>query len=112
MAQQWNRATRRKMSRYGLGQQEMDRKLEATWKAAEENTYRIAWSAMILALYERFGFPRDILHDLAVETMKNVNGAACASELVDRCKEKTGFDVDEPLDEFEVNMDLMEDIVI
>lgn len=108
MAEKWNRAQRRKMSKYGIGQDALDRSIDATWKKAEENTYRLAFSGMILALYEKFGFPRDILHDLAVETMRNVNGAACASELVDRCKHVTGFDVDEPLDSFEVNMDLME----
>lgn len=108
MPEQWNRKQRRKMARYGIGQQALDRGIDEAWRKAEENTYRAAWAGMILALNEHFGFPADRIHDLAVETMKNINGSSCPSELVDLCKARTGFDVDEPLDSFEVNMGLME----
>lgn len=97
----WNRAQKRQMSKYGLGEEEMKKRLNETWAKAEEATYRAAFAGMILALYQAFEFPADKIHDLAVETMKRINGAFCASELVDAVKQATGFDVDEPLDEFE-----------
>lgn len=104
----WNRKTRRQMSRYGIGQKQMEIEFDATWKRAEEAASRFAFAGMIKALVDKFGFPKEQLHDLAVETMRNINGATCASALVDMVKADTGFDVDEPLDEFEVNGDLMD----
>ena len=97
----WNRSQKRQMSRYGLGEEEMKRRLSETWNKAEEATYRTAFSGMILALVEEFAFDPERLHDLAVATMSRINGADCASQLVDRCKAVTGYDVDQPLDEFE-----------
>lgn len=99
----WNRATRRRMSKFGLGEQEMQKRLAETWEKSEENAERFAFAGMILALVQKFGFPADQVHDLAVETMRNIHGGFCASQLVDKVKELTGFDVDEPLDDFEVN---------
>lgn len=109
MAEQWNRKQRRKMSRYGIGQDALNQGIDAAWRRAEENASRTAFAGMILALYRKFSFPADKLHDLAVETMKNINGAYCASDLVNKVYEETGFDVDQPLDEFEVDVTLMED---
>lgn len=109
MAEVWNRKQRRKMSRYGIGQDALNQGIDAAWKRAEESTYRAAFAGMILALYQEFNFPEDKIHDLAVETMRRINGAFCASELVDKVKELTGFDVDEPLDEFQADVTLMED---
>lgn len=101
MPEQWNRKKRRQMSRYGLGEEEMQKRLSETWNKAEEATYRTAFSGMILALVEEFSFDPERLRDLAVATMSRINGADCASQLVDRCKAVTGYDVDEPLDEFQ-----------
>lgn len=101
MAEVWNRKQRRKMSKYGIGQDALNQGIDAAWKAAEESASRTAFAGMILALYQEFDFPADRIHDLAVETMKRINGALCASELVDTVKRLTGFDVDQPLDEFE-----------
>ena len=97
----WNRAQRRQMSKYGLGEEEMKKRLNEAWNKAEEASYRTAFAAMILALYQVYHFPKECITDLARETMKRINGAFCASELVDAVKQATGFDVDEPLDEFE-----------
>ena len=99
--QQWNRKKRRQMARYGIGQDALNRGIDAAWRKGEEAAYRTAFAGMIMALVEKFGFRPEQLHDLAVETMRYINGALCASELVNAVKEKTGFDVDEPLDEFE-----------
>ncbi len=101
MAEVWNRKQRRKMSRYGIGQDALNQGIDAAWKRAEESTYRAAFAAMILALYQVYHFPKECITDLARETMKRINGADCASQLVDAVKQATGFDVDEPLDEFE-----------
>lgn len=101
MAEIWNRKQRRKMSRYGIGQDALNKGIDEALRRGEESASRTAFAGMILALYEHFDFPAEKIHDLAVETMKNINGAICATELVKYTKEKTGFDVDQPLDEFE-----------
>lgn len=108
MPEVWNRKQRRKMSRYGIGQDALNQGIDAAWKRAEESASRTAFAGMILALYQEFDFPADRIHDLAVETMKRINGAFCASELVDKVKELTGFDVDQPLEEFEADVTLMD----
>lgn len=102
MGEQWNRAKRRKMSQYGLGQQEMERAFAEMNEKTTERVSRECFSGMMLALVEEFEFPPDQLHRLAVETMRRVNGFDCASIMVDTLKDKYGFDVDEPLtaDEF------------
>lgn len=109
MPEVWNRKQRRKMSRYGIGQDALNQGINAAWKRAEESASRTAFAGMILALYQEFDFPADKIHDLAVETMRRINGAFCASELVDKVKELTGFDVDQPLEEFDADITLMED---
>jgi hypothetical protein len=100
MAEQWNRAKRRKMSRYQLGQHEMEKAFTEMNQRTTDRVSRECLSGMMLALVEAFDFPQDQLHRLAVETMKRINGYDCASIMVDRLKKLTGFDVDEPLDEF------------
>ena len=102
MAYKWNRKTRRQMSNYGIGQEIMQKEYAKYAQMVGENAFRQAVAGTMLAIVDHFGFPPEKLHDLAVETMKNINGSLCASELVDRLKEQTGFDVDEPLPEFEV----------
>ena len=109
MAEVWNRKQRRKMARYGIGQEAFNKGIDEAYKRGEENASRSAFAGMILALYQEFNFPPDKIHDLAVETMKRINGAYCATELVERVRELTGFDVDQPLDEFEADITLMED---
>lgn len=109
MAEVWNRKQRRKMARYGIGQEALNKGIDEALRRGEENASRTAFAGMILALYQEFDFPADRIHDLAVETMKRINGAFCASELVDKVKNLTGFDVDEPLDEFQADVTLMED---
>lgn len=108
MPEVWNRKQRRKMARYGIGQDALNKGIDAAYKRAEEAASRSAFAGMILALYQEFDFPADRIHDLAVETMRRINGAYCASELVDRVKELTGFDVDQPLEEFEADITLMD----
>ena len=53
----WNRAQRRQMSKFGLGEEEMKKRLNEAWNKAEEATYRTAFAAMILALYQAYHFP-------------------------------------------------------
>lgn len=105
----WNRQTRRKMGKYGIGQEALNKGIDEAYKRGEENASRTAFAGMILALVQEFDFPVDRIHDLAVETMKRINGAYCATELVEKVRELTGFDVDQPLDEFQADVTLMED---
>ena len=106
---EWNRQQRRKMGKYGIGQEALNKAIDDAYARGEENASRSAFAGMILALYQEFDFPADKIHDLAVETMKRINGAYCATELVERVLELTGFDVDKPLEEFEADITLMED---
>lgn len=112
MAEQWNRAKRRKMSRYQLGQQEMEKAFEEMNQKTSDRVSRECFSGLMLALVEEFAFPPDQLHRLGVETMKRINGSDCASIMVDTLKEKYGFDVDEPLpaDEFFDTFQTVEEI--
>ena len=102
MAYKWNRKTRRQMSHYGIKQEVLNEEYHKYASMVGENAFRQCAAGIMLAIVDHFGFPPEKLHDLAVETMKNINGSLCASELVDRLKNQTGFDVDEPLQEFEV----------
>ena len=108
----FNRADRRKLSRYGLGQQEMENAFVEMNQKTTDRVSRECFSGMMLALVEAFQFPPDQLHKLAVETMKRINGSDCASLMVDALKEKYNFDVDEPLsqDEFFETFETLEDI--
>lgn len=99
---EWNRAKRRKMSRFQLGQQAMEKAFTEMNQQTTDRVSRECFSGLMLALVEAFSFPPEQLHRLAVETMKRINGYDCASIMVEKLKRLTGFDVDEPLDEFEV----------
>ena len=90
------------MGKYGIKQEVLKEEYHKYASIVGENAFRQAVAGTMLAIVDHFGFPTEKLHDLAVETMKNINGSLCASELVDRLKWQTGFDVDEPLPEFEV----------
>ena len=99
----WNRSTRRQMSRYGIAQERLQEEYVKAAQTAAENAFRGAAAGMMLALHEHFNFPNSDLKQLAIETMANVNGALCVSELVERCKDVTGYDVDEPLESYVAN---------
>lgn len=98
MSETWNRKTRRKMSRYGIGQKAMNDGFMELTHQVEESVSRQAFAGMMLALVQEFDFPPDQLRRLAIETMRNINGALSATELVQECIEVTGYDVDDPLE--------------
>ena len=99
----WNRKTRRQFSRYGITEERLKDEYARAAQTAAENALRSTAAGMMLALHEHFGFPDSDLKQLAIETMANVNGALCVSELVERCKTVTGYDVDEPLESYVAN---------
>ena len=66
MGETWNRQQRRKMARYGIGQEALNKGIDEAYKRGEENASRSAFAGMILALYQVFDFPSDKIHDLAV----------------------------------------------
>lgn len=102
MPVKWNRKTRRQMSNLGIGQKIVEEQLEKTYKEAREFAIREAWSAMMLALHKENGFDREALHRLAVATVNNINRHICPTDMVDELKKLTGFDVDEPIPEDEL----------
>lgn len=106
----WNRKTKRKMSKYGIGQEALNKGIDEAYRKGEENASRFAFAGMILALVDHFNFPQDRIHDLAVCTMRIINSSFCPTELICTLKEKTGFDVDEPLQEFELLEDSDENL--
>ena len=97
MAEHWNRATRREISRRGeaLVNEVYDRELQKV----RRHSYTHAWVSMFLALVDRFGFDANMLHSIAVDTLEYTNGIEPASELADILLERTGFDIEErPMD--------------
>lgn len=103
MPEKWNRKTRRQMSNLGIGQKLVQEQLEKTYKEAREYAIREAWSAMMLALHKENGFDRDALHRLAVATVNNINKFLGPSDMVKELKKLSGFDVDEPIDDDELD---------
>jgi hypothetical protein len=106
MAKPWNRKTRREMSRYGLGQKVMEEQFDKIRSATKEAAYTNAFAAMLLALHQMHGFGYKRIRAVAVQTIRNINGSMCASELVEQLKAATGFDVNEPLRDDEVGMEV------
>lgn len=93
----WNRAKRRKLSQYGLGEQMMRETFEKEFIREREYAYQNAWVSMMLALIDRYpelGTP-DILHSIGVDTLEYSNGIAPPDELADILQERTGFDIRE-----------------
>lgn len=94
-----NRKQRREMSRYGLGQQMMEEAAAKLIRNTRTASYRLAFGGMMLALHEEFGFDKDKLDKLAVGTVKRMMNALSPTELRDELYLKTKFDVDEPIEE-------------
>ena len=93
----WNRAKRRKLSQYGLGEQMMQEEFEKQFVRVREYDYQNAWVSMMLALIDRYpalGAP-DILHSIGVDTLEYSGGIAPPDELADILQERTGFDIRE-----------------
>lgn len=100
MAEHWNRATRREISRRGeaLVNEVYDRELQKV----RSHSYTHAWVSMFLALVDRFGFDADMLHSIAVDTLEYTNGIEPAHELAEMLLERTGFDINEKPSESEL----------
>ena len=106
MAKPWNRKQRREMSRYGIGQKMLDEQYDKVRSSTRDDAYRNAFAAMLLALHEIHGFGYKRIKAVAVKTIKNIYGVLCAEELIEKLKKETGFDVEEPLEEYESGMDV------
>lgn len=116
MPEKWNRKTRRQMSNLGIGQKIVQEQLDKTYKEAREYAIREAWSAMMLALHKDFGFDHASLHKLAVATVNNINKYLCTTDMISDLKKLTGFDVDEPIPDDEIDqielVDPLEDLEV
>lgn len=91
------------MSNLGIGQKIVQEQLDKTYKEAREYAIREAWSAMMLALHKENGFDREALHRLAVATVNNINKFLCPADMVNELKKLSGFDVDEPISDDELD---------
>lgn len=92
----WNRITRRKLSRYGIGEQIVKDKFSEQLNIQRANDYKFAWAAAFTAFWEKTGMSKDELQQVAERTVELRNNALCAEELVADLKDKTGFDVNQP----------------
>lgn len=101
-----NRAGRRQMSRYGIGQRVMETALDEVRSQTRIDAYTNAFAAMLLALHKIHGFGYKRIRVVAVQTIRNINNSMCASELVEKLIQETGFDVNEPLRDDEVGMEV------
>ena len=106
MAKPWNRKTRREMSRYGIGQKLLNEQYDAVRSTTLVDAYTNAFAAMLLALHQIHGFGYKRIMAIAVQTIRNINNSMCASELAEQLKQATGFDVNEPLRDDEVGMEV------
>lgn len=102
MPQNWNRKTRRQMSRYGLGQQMMRDELDKVERTARNNATEYAFAACFLALHRLHGFDGEQLHQLAVQSVNIIQNSLCASDVVKKVKALTGFDVHRPIPQEEL----------
>lgn len=102
MPEKWNRKKRREMGRYGIGQQIIQNELEKQTEKVRMYTYRECFSAMMLALNKDFGFGRARLHKLAVMTVNNINNSLCPEDMIRELVERTGFDINEPISDDEL----------
>lgn len=59
-----------------------------------------------MALHQIHGFGYKRIRAIAVQTIRNINNSMCAAELVEQLKAATGFDVEEPLRDDEVGMEV------
>lgn len=106
MAKHQNRKTRRTLSRYGIGQKVLEEQYDIVRNTTRDNAYNCAFSAMLLAIRQIHGFGYKRIHRIAKQTIPNINNSMCASELVAQLIEETGFDVNEPLRDDEVGMEV------
>lgn len=106
MSRNWNRKQRRQMSRYGIGQKVLNEQYDVVRDTTREDAYRNAFAAMLLALHELRGYGYKRIKAVAVKTIQNINSTDCESQLIERLKMATGFDVEEPLEEYESGMEV------
>lgn len=106
MAKPWNRKTRREMSRYGIGQKLLNEQYDQVRSTTRIDAYTNAFAAMLLALHQIHGFGYKRIRAVAVQTIRNINDSMCATELAERLKAATGFDVNEPLRDDEIGLEV------
>ena len=96
------------MSRHDIGQQALHDAFKEQWQKCQRDAYNNAFAAMLLVLAEEQGYRYKRIRNIAVKTIRNINGTLCATELIDRLKKLTGFDVNEPLNDNECGMEGIE----
>lgn len=102
LPKQWNRKTRRQMSRLGIGQKLVEEQMQKVYSEGRTYAFREAWGAMMLALHKEYGFDGDKLHQLAVHTLNNINRYLCPADMIRDLKAATGFDVNQPIPDEEL----------
>lgn len=101
-----NRQQRRQLSRYGLGQQAMNEAATKLMNNTKTMAYRLAFGGMMKALNEHWGFGKDELDQLAIYTVRNINGAVTPTDLRDELLGLTGFDVDQPIEAEKIGIEV------
>ena len=93
-----NRRQRRKLSRFGIGQKVLEEATLPLINKTKTMAYRMAFGGMMLALHNDYGFELQQLEDLAIKTVMIIQNSLTPTEIRDTLLEKTGFDVDKPIE--------------
>lgn len=101
-----NRKTRRELSRYGIGQQVLEDAARPLINKTKTMAYRLSFGGMMLVLHRDYGFNKEQLDKLAEETVKIIQNSLTPTELRDTLLERTGFDVDEPIEADRLGLEL------
>lgn len=102
-----NRNGRRLLkNKHGLTPQMLDDMYDKVRAETRRDAYNNAFAGMLLALHQLHGFGYKRIRAVAVKTLQNINGTTCATELIEAVKDATGFDVEEPILDDELGMEV------
>ncbi len=102
-----NRNGRRLLkNKHGLTPKMLDDLYDKVRSETRRDAYNNAFAGMLLALNQLHGFGYKRIRAVAVKTLQNINGTTCATELIEDVKAATGFDVEEPLLDDELGMEV------
>ena len=102
-----NRNGRRLLkNKHGLTPKMLDDLYDKVRAETRRDAYNNAFAGMLLALNQLHGFGYKRIRAVAVKTLQNINGTTCATELIEAVKAATGFDVEEPILDDELGMEV------
>lgn len=102
-----NRNGRRLLkNKHGLTEKVLNDMYDKVRSETRRDAYNNAFAAMLLSLHQLHGFGYKRIHAVAVQTIRNLNNTLCATELIEMLKSATGFDVEEPITDEMLGMEV------